>query len=85
MRLPHEDTRDGLDAEQSRQVKRTPQDSINELIIWKRSPVVVPVTSVKFKSAFLRNEVWIFNKNFSISGQIENLWLVKIEDIYIKF
>ena len=85
MRLSHEETRDGLDAEQSRQVKRTPQDSINELIIWKRSPVVVPVTSVKFKSAFPHNEVWIFNQNISISGQIENLWLVKIEDIYIKF
>ena len=33
----------------------------------------------------MRNEVWIFYKNFSISGQIEYLWLVKIEDIYIKF
>ena len=51
--FPHEETRDGLDAEQSRQVKRSPQDSINELIIWKMNPVVVPVTSVKFKSAFL--------------------------------
>ena len=38
---------------QSRQVKHTPQDSINELIIWKMNPVVVSVTSVKFKSAFL--------------------------------
>ena len=38
---------------QSRQVKRTPQDSINESIIWKIYPLVVPVTSVKFKSAFL--------------------------------
>ena len=38
---------------QSRQVKRTPQDSINELIIWKMNALVVPVTSVKFKSAFL--------------------------------
>ena len=33
---------------QSRQVKRTPQDSINELIIWKMNPLVVPETSVKF-------------------------------------
>ena len=39
---------------QSRQVKRTPQDSIlNDLIIWKMNPLVVPVTSVKFKSALL--------------------------------
>ena len=38
---------------QSKQVKRTPQDSINELIIWKMNPVVVPVTSVKFKSELL--------------------------------
>ena len=38
---------------QSNQVKRTPQDSINELIIWKTNPLVVPVTGVKFKAAFL--------------------------------
>ena len=38
---------------QSREVKGTPQDSINELIIWKMNPSVAPVTSVKFKSAFL--------------------------------
>ena len=30
------------------------KDSINELIIWnKKNPLVVPVTGVKFKSAFL--------------------------------
>ena len=29
------------------------QDSINESIIWKINRLVVPVTSVKFKSAFL--------------------------------
>ena len=38
---------------QSNQVKRTPQDSVNELIIWKMNPLVVPVTGVKFKVAFL--------------------------------
>ena len=38
---------------QSNQVKRTPQDSINELIIWKMNPLVVPVTGVKFKAVFL--------------------------------
>ena len=38
---------------QSNQVKRTPQDSINELIIRKMNPFVVPVTGVKFKAAFL--------------------------------
>ena len=27
--------------------------SINELIIWKMNPLVVPITSVKFKSAIL--------------------------------
>ena len=37
---------------QSRQVKRTPQDSFYELIIWKMNPFVVPVTGVKFNSAF---------------------------------
>ena len=30
-----------------------PQDSINELPIWKMNPLVVPVSSVKLKSAFL--------------------------------
>ena len=30
-----------------------PQDSINELIIWKMNPLVVPVTSVKFNSELL--------------------------------
>ena len=39
---------------QSNQVKRTPQDSISELIIWKMNPLVVPVTGVKFKAAFLQ-------------------------------
>ena len=38
---------------QSNQVQRTPQDSISELIIWKMKPLVVPVTGVKFKAAFL--------------------------------
>ena len=38
---------------QSNQVKRTPQDAISELIIWKMKPLVIPVTSVKFKVAFL--------------------------------
>ena len=41
------------DVLQSKQVKRTPQDSINELIIWKMNLLVVPVTSVKFKSELL--------------------------------
>ena len=30
-----------------------PQDSISELIIRKMNPLVVPVTGVKFKAAFL--------------------------------
>ena len=30
-----------------------PQDSVHELIIWKMKPLVVPVTGVKFTSAFL--------------------------------
>ena len=38
---------------QSRQVKRTPQDSINEVIIWKMNPLVVAVTGGKFNAAFL--------------------------------
>ena len=38
---------------QSNQVKRTPQDSISELIIWKINPLVIPVSGVKFKAAFL--------------------------------
>ena len=35
------------------QVNCTPQDSNNELIIWKMNPLVVPVTGVKFKSELL--------------------------------
>ena len=38
---------------QSKQVKRTPQDSINELTIWKMNLLVVPVTGFKFKSELL--------------------------------
>ena len=38
---------------QSKQVKRTSQDSINELIIWKMNPVVIPITSVKLNSKLL--------------------------------
>ena len=30
----------------------------------------------------MRNEQWIFYENFSVFGQIENLWM---EDIYVKF
>ena len=41
------------DSLQSKQVKHTPQDSSNELIIWKMNPLVVPVTSVKLKSELL--------------------------------
>ena len=64
---------------QSRQVERTPQDSINELIIWKMNVLVVPETSVKFnRYSRTREEQWIFYKNFSVSGQIENLWMDEI-------
>ena len=35
------------------QVKHTLQDSVHELIIWKMNPLVFPVTSVKFTSAFV--------------------------------
>ena len=53
-----------------------PQDSINELIIWKMYPYVIPVTGVKFKSAFLHgNEQWIFYESFSVFDQIQNLWM----------
>ena len=60
----------------SMQVKRTPQDSINELIIWKMNLLVVPITSVKFKSAFLHAQ-WqaIFYENFPVTGKIKHLWM----------
>ena len=59
---------------QSMQIKCTPQDSINELIIWKVNPLVVPVTSVKLKLAFLHAQ-WqgIFYENFPVSGKIKHL------------
>ena len=61
---------------QSNQVKHTPQDSISELIIWKMNPLVVPITGVKFKAAFLQAyEQWVFYENFSAFGQIGNLWM----------
>ena len=53
---------------QSRHFKHTSQDSINKLIIWNTSPLVVPSNSVKFKSAFyMRKEKWIFQGNFRMS------------------
>jgi len=72
----------------SRQVKRTPQDSINELNIWKMNPLVVPVTIVKSKSAFLHVQ-WAVN----ILWELLCIWsdwkslngLNFSEDIYIKF
>ena len=39
------------------------------------NPLVIPVTSVKFKSC---DEQWIVYKKFSVFGQIENLWMDKI-------
>ena len=61
---------------QSRQVKHTPQDSINELNIWKMNLLVVPVTIVKSNwHSCMRNEQWIYNKKFPVFGQIENLWI----------
>ena len=45
---------------QSRQVKRTPQNSTTELIIWKMNLSVVPMTTVKFKSAF-QHAWWAVN------------------------
>ena len=60
--------------------KRTPQDSINEVIIWKINPLVVPVTIVKFISAF-QHAYWAGNilyKNVSVFAKIGNLWIDKI-------
>ena len=61
----------------SKQVKHTPKDSINKLIIWKMNPLVIPVTSVKFKSELLYAyyEQWIIYEKLSVFGQIENLWM----------
>ena len=74
-----------VDLLQSKQVKRTPQDSINEMIIWKMNPLVVPVTSVKFKSKLqwavnnLRELVCIWSGWKSLNE------LTFLEDGYIKF
>ena len=72
---------------QSKQVKRTPQDSINELIIWKLNPLVVPVTGLK-KSELLHAK-WAVN-NLQELVCIWSDWkslneLKFLEDIYIKF
>ena len=64
---------------QGRSSVRTPQDSFNELIIWKMNPLVVHVTGVKFNSAFcMRNKQWICYENLSVFVQIENLWVEEI-------
>ena len=72
----------------SRQVKRTPQDSINELNIWKMNLLILPVTIVKFKSAFLHAQ-WAVN----VFRELPCIWsnwkslngLNLLEDMYIKF
>ena len=52
---------------------------LNQLIIWKMNPLVVPVTGVEFNSAFcMCNKQWICYENFSVFGQIENLWMDEI-------
>ena len=73
---------------QSRQVKRTPQDSISELNIWKMNPLIIPVTIVKIKLAFLHVQ-WAVN----ILRELPCIWsdwkslngFNFLEDIYIKF
>ena len=72
---------------QSKQVKRTPQDSVNELIIWKMNPLVVPVTGVK--TSELMHAKWAVN-NLRELVCIWSDWkslneLKFLEDIYIKF
>ena len=62
---------------QSKQVKGTPQDSVNELIIWKMNPLVVSVTCVKFKWELLRAK-WAVNN-------LRELVCIWLEGIYIKF
>ena len=72
---------------QSRQVKRTPKDSINELIISKRKPFIIQVTIVKFKSAFLHTywTVNILRELLCILSDWKS-WngLTFIEDFYVK-
>ena len=53
---------------QSRQFKHTLQDSVNELIIWKMNPQVIPMTIVS-------NSNW---HSCMHKEQIENLWMDKI-------
>ena len=73
---------------QSKQVKCTHQDSINELIIWKMNLLVVPVTNVKFKSGLLHAK-WAVNnlrKLVCIWSDWKSLNELKfLGDIYIKF
>ena len=49
-----------------------PKDSINVLIIWKMNLLVVPEAIDK---SCMHNEQWISYENFSVFGQIENLWM----------
>ena len=57
---------------ESRQVKRIPQDCINESIIWKMKPLVVAATSLKVDlHSGMRNEQWMFHDNSSVFDKIE--------------
>ena len=64
-----------------------PQDSINELNIWKMNPLIIPVTIVKITLAFLHVQ-WAVN----ILRELPCIWsdwkslngLNLLEDIYIK-
>ena len=72
---------------QSRQLKRTPQDCINELIIWKMNPLVtngfifqdwlwqqllLPQPVLNSNlPSCMHNEWWFFYDNSSVFGQIE--------------
>ena len=57
---------------QSRQVKCTSKIPLKNWLFEKVSLVVVPVTTVVSNSNWhscMRNEMWIFYENFSVSGQ----------------
>ena len=53
---------------QSRQVKHTLQDSVNELIIWKMNPQVIPMTIVSNSNwhSCMHKEQWNYFKRTSL-------------------
>ena len=65
---------------QLRQVKRTPQNSINELIIWKKNPLVVESEIYIYQQIQLKlNNKFI---NGILGDSLDLAWLYIMNSVY---